>query len=193
MLEKRFCGKSTWRLPTVQPFNSCTSRPDVCQCLVAQTPMANMSKIRQAHQWPTELANQSYAQLGGHLCIHAQESWWQSDVQSCVMLRLPTDFVQELNVGSVQAVFLPYIMRSPWSWSPLRCWWLILPKWYQNCHNTRWCKESGKWLKPWHMGTHLGVLSERIPINTNKTGFGWLSKIFAFLCFGRDSHQNRKG
>ena len=30
---------------TVQTFNSCTSRPDVCQCLVVQTPMDNMSKI----------------------------------------------------------------------------------------------------------------------------------------------------
>ena len=29
---------------TVQTFNSCTSRRDVCQCLVAQTPMDNMSK-----------------------------------------------------------------------------------------------------------------------------------------------------
>ena len=29
---------------TVQPFNSCTSRPDVCQCLVVQKPVDNMSK-----------------------------------------------------------------------------------------------------------------------------------------------------
>ena len=29
---------------TVQTFNSCTSRPDICQCLVVQTPMDNMSK-----------------------------------------------------------------------------------------------------------------------------------------------------
>ena len=27
---------------TVQTFNSCTSRPDVCQCLVVQTPMDNV-------------------------------------------------------------------------------------------------------------------------------------------------------
>ena len=29
---------------TVQSFNSCTSRPGVCQYLVVHTPMANMSK-----------------------------------------------------------------------------------------------------------------------------------------------------
>ena len=31
--------------PTVQTFNSCTSRQDVCQCLVVQTTMDGMSKI----------------------------------------------------------------------------------------------------------------------------------------------------
>ena len=31
-------------IPTVQTFNSCTSRPDVCYCLVVQTPIDNMSK-----------------------------------------------------------------------------------------------------------------------------------------------------
>ena len=29
---------------TVHTFNSCTSRPDVCQCLVLKTPMNNLSK-----------------------------------------------------------------------------------------------------------------------------------------------------
>ena len=36
---------------TVQIFNSCTSRPDDCKCLVVQTPMHNMSnKISKAQQ-----------------------------------------------------------------------------------------------------------------------------------------------
>ena len=36
---------------TVQTFNPCTSRPGVCQCLVVQTPMDNMSKeVSQTHQ-----------------------------------------------------------------------------------------------------------------------------------------------
>ena len=44
----------------------------------------------------------------------------------------------------------------------LCCWKLILPM--QN--DTSW-----KWLKPWLMGTHLKVLSESYPMNTNMTGF----------------------
>ena len=49
---------------------------------------------------------------------------------------------------------------------------------------TKLCKKPLKWLKPWHMGTHLRVLSENCPINTNMTGLRWFSKIFAFLFFG---------
>ena len=33
-------------------------------------------------------------------------------------------------------------------------------------------------------GYHLRVLSESFPINTNKMGFRWFSRIFASLCFG---------
>ena len=88
---------------TVQAFISCTSRPDVFQCLVVQTPMENMSKIRQAQQRPTYIANQSCVQLWGHPCIHAQETGWQSGARSCIMPGLPTHLVQELNVGTVYA------------------------------------------------------------------------------------------
>ena len=35
-------------LDTVQTFNSCTSRPDVCHCLVVQIPIDNMSKNNQS-------------------------------------------------------------------------------------------------------------------------------------------------
>ena len=42
-----------------------------------------------------------------------------------------------------------------------------------------------KWPKPWHMGTHLIVLSESYPKKTNMTGFIWFSKIFASLRFGQ--------
>ena len=41
-------------------------------------------------------------------------------------------------------------------------------------------QKAEKWLKPWHMGTHLRVLSESYPINTNMTGFRWFSYFFAF-------------
>ena len=33
-------------ISTVQAFNSCTSHPDVCQCMVVQKPMDMMSKIK---------------------------------------------------------------------------------------------------------------------------------------------------
>ena len=49
--------------------------------------------------------------------------------------------------------------------------------------NTKWYKKHGKWLKLWHMGTHMRELSESFPMNTNVTGFRWFSKIFASLCF----------
>ena len=47
--------------------------------------------------------------------------------------------------------------------------------------NAKWCKKSEKWLKPWQMGTHLKVLGESFPMNTNMTGFRWSSKYFASL------------
>ena len=42
-------------------------------------------------------------------------------------------------------------------------------------------KKADKSLKPWHMGTHLRVLSESYPINTNMTKFRWFLKIFLSL------------
>ena len=32
-------------------------------------------------------------------------------------------------------------------------------------------KTKKKWLKPWHLGTHLRVLNESYPMSTNMTGF----------------------
>ena len=52
-----------------------------------------------------------------------------------------------------------------------------------NFANTKW-RKAEKWLKPWHMGTHLRSLRKRYSMNTNMTGFRWFSKIFASLCFG---------
>ena len=43
------------------------------------------------------------------------------------------------------------------------------------------------------MGTHLRVLSESFPMNTNMTGFRWFLKIFASLCFVRKYPQHWKG
>ena len=57
-------------------------------------------------------------------------------------------------------------------------WRLVLP--IQN--NAKNLKKS---LKPWQMGTHLRVLCKSFLMSTNMTGFGWFSKIFASVCFGR--------
>ena len=43
-------------------------------------------------------------------------------------------------------------------------------------------------MKPWHMGTHLRVLSESYLMDTNTIEFRCCSKIFAFLCFGGNQH-----
>ena len=89
---------------TVQTFNSCTSRPDVCQCLVVQIPMDKMSKNKpstlKTHNsfW---IKSENYVQLRGHPCIHAKETGLQSGVRSCIKPRLPTHLVQELNVNTV--------------------------------------------------------------------------------------------
>ena len=45
-------------------------------------------------------------------------------------------------------------------------------------------KRAEKRPKPWHMGTHLRVLIESYPMNTNMAGFKCFSKFFASLCFG---------
>ena len=39
-----------------------------------------------------------------------------------------------------------------------------------NLANTKWWKIPWKWLKPWHMGTHLRVLSESYPIEPKWQG-----------------------
>ena len=46
-----------------------------------------------------------------------------------------------------------------------------------NLANTKLCKKPAKLLKPWHTGTHLRVLSESYPMNTNMTGFRWFSSL----------------
>ena len=66
-------GHETWHTAgalakcsyTIQTFDSCTGRPDFCQCPVVQIPMNQLSKKGQAHQRPTYLANQNYVQFWG--------------------------------------------------------------------------------------------------------------------------------
>ena len=42
-------------------------------------------------------------------------------------------------------------------------------------------KTTEKWLKPWHMGTHLRGLSESYPMNSNMTGYRCFSKNLCVL------------
>ena len=73
----------------------------VCQCLVFQTSMDNMSQNKPS----TSMANVAYEskllQLLSHLCIPAREMGLQSCARSCSMHRLPRYLVQELHVGTV--------------------------------------------------------------------------------------------
>ena len=46
-----------------------------------------------------------------------------------------------------------------------------------NLANTKGFKNPETSLKPWHMGTHLRVLSESYLMSTNMTAFRWFTKI----------------
>ena len=56
-----------------------------------------------------------------------------------------------------------------------------------NLANTKRCKITEKLLKPWQMGTHLRVLSESYPMNTNMTGFRLFSKSLRFCALDDSS------
>ena len=50
-------------------------------------------------------------------------------------------------------------------------WDLFLVLVVANFANTRSHKKSKKWLKPWHMGTHMRVLNESYPMNPHWKGW----------------------
>ena len=54
----------------------------------------NASKIHAAFK-------ESYVQLKGRPCIHAEKTLWQSGVQSCILPVLRTHSLQEINVDTV--------------------------------------------------------------------------------------------
>ena len=87
---------------TVQTFNSCTSRLDVCQCLVVQTPMNNVSHV---------VCESKIRLVLRSSCIYAKDTGGQSGVWSCVMPGQPTHLVQELNVGTVSLAVLASAMK----------------------------------------------------------------------------------
>ena len=50
-----------------------------------------------------------------------------------------------------------------------------------NLSNAKWYIKCKKSLKPWHMGTHLTVLSEIFLMNTNMNRFRWFFKNLCIL------------
>ena len=88
-----------------------------------------------------------------------------------------TSLMGERGAGQGPDGNLPFIVRQP------TCMKLMLL--VGNFANTKSCKKAQKWLKLWHIGTHLRVFGESYPMNTNMTGFGRFSKIFVSLCFGQ--------
>ena len=105
---------------------------------------------------------------------------------SCLTILWIVSPICQLFLSILSAIIISEVPYWPYATSavsaysnwPLCCWRLIWPT--QND-----AKKLGKCLKSWHMGTHLRVLSESYPMNTNMIGFRWFSKIFASLCFGR--------
>ena len=98
------------RPSTVQTFNSCTSRPDVYQFLIVQTPMGNIYRNTPSTSVTlTLLFHQRYVQFWGNPCIHAYKTGCQLGIRSCIMPGLPKHLVQELNVGTV-FLFINYLI-----------------------------------------------------------------------------------
>ena len=96
---------SPWLLSTIQAFDSCTSRPDVCanawsyihpwikcQNNKPSTPMTHVAGESKLH---------SIVRSGTSGGINCQETGRQLGVWLCIMSRLPTYLVQELSVGTV--------------------------------------------------------------------------------------------
>ena len=86
---------------TVQVFNSFTSRPDVCYCLVVQTPKDNMSKIKPRTSIVHVVCESKLRSVLRSSMHPYRENVWQSGVRSCYMPGLSEHFVQELDVGTV--------------------------------------------------------------------------------------------
>ena len=88
-------------LLVVETFNACTSRPDVCQCLVVQTTMDDMSKISAKNINDTR--NLQIKASFSFEVVHAMKTGLQSGMQLCITPGLPTQLVQELNVRTVSS------------------------------------------------------------------------------------------
>ena len=105
---------AVWICDTVQTFNSCTSRPVVCQYLVEKAPVDNMSNYNPSTSMAhvaCESKSRSLVRLSVYSC---PGNWWQAGVWSCLV---PRHLVQELNVGIVHLeVTQRWHMNSPHKW-----------------------------------------------------------------------------
>ena len=90
-------------LSAVQTFNSCTSRPDVWQCLVVHTPTNNMSGNRPTTSMK-HVAYEFQARISCEVIYTSmpREIGGQSGVRSWILPGLPRHIVQELKVGTVR-------------------------------------------------------------------------------------------
>ena len=81
---------------TLQTFNSCISRPSVCQCLVVHTPMDNISKgYAKLNNDPRKCSLRIKSVVRPSINQYPKKNWWQSVVRSCIIPGLPTHAVQE--------------------------------------------------------------------------------------------------
>ena len=91
---------------TVQIFNSYTSRPDMCQCLVAhKRSCITCHEINQAHKL-TRVVCESKLHSVVRSSMQPCQGNWVTIGRACIMPRLPTHLVQELNAGTV--VYIPH-------------------------------------------------------------------------------------
>ena len=86
------------QLPTVQTFNSCISRPGVCQCLVVQTFMDNMSKNKPRISM-THIACKSMLLSVVRSSMYLRPGNWMTIELLCTMTGLPMHLVQEIRVN----------------------------------------------------------------------------------------------
>ena len=56
-----------------------------------------------------------------------------------------------------------------------------------NLANTKCSKKLEKIIKPWHIGTHMRVLSESFPMDTIMTGVRWFLENFVFVHWAKEA------
>ena len=92
-------------ISTVQAFNSYSSRLDVCQCLVVQTPTDNMSK-----NMPSSFISHVACEYELWSVVRSSiylRNWVAIKHALCIIPRLLTHLVQKSKVGTVDVRVIP--------------------------------------------------------------------------------------